>query len=362
MLALAIGVIVLGTYQRVQLATLETTGGDHGTQIKAVTDLLSGTNPYIWTVRSYANLKNDPGSKGYAYLPGIMYTNSVFYLFQTTLRFNYNTNISLPFLMELPSVVASVFIGLFFIKYFYNKSNWAMLFSTLFWFYNPYIYYKHSDIGYDAVTIAFLLWAFYYLEKDDVVSGVLYSLSVIFKTFPLIMIFIFLFKSKNKVVFIAAGIIMFLVFSIPFFKSIADFATYIQGALLVHGDRFVQGRPYLYYISYYYRIEFFRIIPFKAYSIGAIVSGWLATIFFTTSRLVKDKFKLAVFPFILFYTLTPVLNRTYVTWGIPFFLAGSFAFFEKKNKWAFYVINCAYWLFIYWYIAQWKDGFHIWHP
>jgi hypothetical protein len=361
-LIITVLVIMLGTYTRIQLALNLSEGGDYSTHLRAVNELLSGINPYNWTLKSYQDLANDPGNKGYAYFPGIMYVNALLFLIHLFLKFNLGTYISLPFLFQLPSIIATIFVCIFFIKFFYRRNNFVMLFCTLFWLYNPHLLSRKSDVGYDTVTIALLLWGLYFLEKDDVLSAVLFALGVIFKTFPLIALFIFLLKAKNKFVFIAAGIIIFLVFSIPFFRSIQDFVTYIQGSLLVHGNRFVQGRPFLYYIAYFYRIEFFRIIPFKFYSISAIVTGWAWPFVLRIRGFITDKYKQAIFPFLSFYILTPVLNRTYLVWAIPFFLIGSYMFFEKRHKWAFYVINLVYWVFAYWYLIQWKDGFHIWRP
>ncbi len=362
LLILTVLVIILGTYTRIRLALVTAGGGDFSTHMRAVNDFVRGINPYIWTVKTFQNLDKDPGNKGYAYFPGILYTNAFLFLLQLFFNFKLGIYLSLPFLFQLPGIVATIFVCLFFIKYFYKKNNLAMLFCTLFWLYNPYLLSRKNDLGSDAVTSALLLWALYFLEKDDVLSAVLFGLGVIFKTFPLIALFIFLLKAKSRFKFIAAGIIIFLVFSFPFFRSVGDFVTYIQGSILVHGNRFVQGRPILYYIAYYYGIEFFRIIPFKVYSISAIVTGWIWPFILRIRRMVTDKYKQMVFPFLSFYILTPVLNRTYLAWAIPFFLIGSYAFFEKKNKWAFYAVNLVYWVFAYWYLIQWKDGFDIWRP
>ena len=346
-------------YYRVGLALKTTEGGDYNTHIRAVTELLSGINPYKETIKSFNNLEKDPGNKGYAYFPGIMYVNTVLFLIHLILKLNFGVYTSIPFLFELPGIIATVFVCTFFIKFFNKKDNFAMLFCTLYWLLDPYLLSRHLNLGYDAVTIALLLWSLYYLEKDDVLSSTLFSLGVIIKTFPITLLFIFLLKAKNKLIFIATGIIIFLSFSIPFFRSFNDFSTYIQGSLLVHGNRFVQGRPFLYYISYLYSIELFRIIPFSFYSISAIVSGWIWPFLFKIKGFITDKYELAIFPFLSFYILTPVLNRTYMVWAIPFFLVGSYQIFEKKHKWAFYAVNLAYWAFSYWYLYQWKDGFHI---
>ncbi len=361
-LIVTILIIVLGLAQRLDHAWHTSLGGDAQTHLRAVTELFSGVNPYAWTVETYKNLENDPGNKGYAYLPGIMYMNSAFYLFHLALKYSFGINLHLPFLFLLPSVISSLFIGIFFIKYFYNKNQLAMLFCNIAWFFNSYFVAQKNDVGYDAVAVALLLWALHFLEKDDVKSSALFSLAVIVKTFPIVLLPIFLMKSKNKLLFVVTGIIMFLSFSVPFLTSKSDFLTYIQGALLVHGDRFVQGRPFLYYLSYYEKIELFRIIPFKFYSLGSILIGWVISIVLRTFNVIKDKYELSVFPIVVFLVLTPVLNRSYLVWGIPLILVGTYSFFQQRHSRLFYSINIFVWVFFYWYLLQWKDGFHIWHP
>lgn len=362
LLLLTIIVILIGTGYRLYFVSLIKDGGDFGTHEQAIQQLFMGVNPYTSTLESYDNLDDEPYDKGYAYLPAIMYTNSIFYFVHLLLKLDYNIIINASVFFSLPGVIASVFIGVFFIKHFYKENDLAMLFCTIIWFANPLFIIKETSEGYDGVTVCLMLWALHFLEDDDVLSGSLYALAILFKTFPIILIFVFLLKAKNKLLFILSGLIMFTVFSLPFLKSVNDFVTYIRGALLVHGNRFVQGRPYLWYISWYGKIELVRIIPFKFYSLASIVSGWLVTPFTLMFISLKNKYTVSLFPFLLFYLLTPVLNRTYILWGLPIFLVGTYHLLNKKHAKVFYIINVAYWLFLYWYLVQWKDGFDIWHP
>ncbi len=359
LLFLTIVVVVVGTYKRLVIALDGGAGGDYSTHIRAVDELLLGKNPYAWTVASYATLDADPGNKGYAYLPGIMYMNSVLKIASLFFSYSLGINLALPFLMKFPGILATLSVVGFFVVIFYKKDHWALLFSTVLWLFNPYFYIKESLLGYDAVTIALMVWSLFYLAKDEVTSGVLYALSVIFKTFPVILGFIFLLRTKDRIRFILAAAYIFLLVSVPFYT---DLETFLKGSVFVHGNRFVQGRPYLYYISYFYHVELFRIISFEFYSIASIVSGWLVAIVLEKLGWIKDKFALAVFPFLTFYLFTPVLNRTYPIWGMPIFLVGTYRLFTGKYRFLFYVLNFGYWVFVCWYLRQWKDGFHIWHP
>lgn len=354
--------IVISTSYRLNIALNSKPGGDLQTHIRAVEELNTGINPYLWTIESFHNDK-DPNNKGYAYFPSIMYVNTPLRLLSIQMTNSYSDSITLMSkLYFLPGIIANVFICMFFIVFYYRINKFAMLFSLIFWLFNPYFVLKQNLLAYDAITIAFLLWALYFLQKDDVISGVLFAIAFSFKTFPIILLFVFLLKSKSAIKFILSGAFVGLFLSIPFLKSFFDFSTYLKGAFFVHGNRFIQGRPFLFYISYFYKVELFQIIPFKFYSIGSIVFGWISSVLLYFTNLIKNKYALSVFPFIIFYVLTPVLNRTYVVWGIPFFLVGFYNLFGKKYKFLFYGVNVFYWFFIYWYLGQWKDGFHIWRP
>lgn len=360
-----------GFYTRLNLASTSPPGGDFSTHMRAVSDLFAGKNPYEWTLSTYENLKNDPTNKGYAYFPGIMYVNAFLLSFWLILKHSCGMAVEPAFFLHLPGILANLGVGLFLFFYLVKRDKIAALFSVVFWTFNFYLVLKNSLAGFDAVPILFLLLALNFLQKDDVFSGFFFSLSVLFKTFAVITFPLFLFRSKKPWKFLVAGFVTALAFSIPFMGNWPDFWTYVQGALLVRGDRFVQGRPFLYFISYYFSVEFFRIIPFGFYSLGSIFSGWILISLNKVVSLIKsvsrfsilNKYSIVVLPFISFYVLTPVLNRTYLLWGVPFFLLGSYEFFESKGKtWLFYVLNSFYWVFCYFYLAVWKDGFHIWHP
>ena len=370
-------ILLFGFLWRLNLAKTSCTGepskGDYSTHVRAVSDLIAGKNPYEWTIASYNNLENDPTNKGYAYFPGILYVNCFLYIFSLITSFSFNLSSFLfdpIFLFKLPGIVSNLGVGIFLLVYFYyiKKDKLAALFSVSFWTFNFYFVLKNSLAGFDSVPVLFMLLSLYYLSKDDILSGFFFALSVLFKTFPVILFPLFLFRSKKPLKFLLAGFTTAFFFSIPFMRSWQDFWIYIQGALLVHGHRFVQGRPFLYYISYYYSVELFRIIPFGFYSLSSIFSGWVLiglNKFITTFKkitFVKNKYAVAMLPFISFYTLTPVLNRTYLLWAVPVFLLGGYNFFKRKKVLVlFYLFNIFYWGFCYWYLAQWHDGFHIWH-
>jgi hypothetical protein len=202
----------------------------------------------------------------------------------------------------------------------------------------------------------------YLLKKDSVLSGASYALSVGVKTFPLILLPIMLFKTKDKKSFIISVLIVGLVVSLPFMNSLDNFVTYLNGAVLIHSQRFIQGRPFLFYISYFYKIEFFQIIPFKVYTLLALFGGWVVCSLLYLKKVVRNEYILSLIAFTIFYVFTPVLNRTYLLWFLPIFSVGLYYIIEKRYIYLYYIATLSFWLFYYYYLIGWKDGFHIWRP
>jgi hypothetical protein len=355
LLILSVLVLLTGYFYRIILILLSPTGGDDGTHIEAIQNFLSGVNPYEQTVSSYSHLEEAPSSKGYAYFPAILYVYTI--LYKISLLFPKNPELMGVF-FRLPGVLANLGVGLFLLQYFYKKNKLAMFYSVTFWTFNYFLLARNSLARFDALPVFFLLLALNQQEKNDIKAGIFFSISVLFKTFPVILFPLFMFKSKKPLVFLGIGLLTALLFSFPFITNLTDISTYIQGTLLVHSERFIQGRPFLYYLSYLIHIEFFRVIPFWFYSLGSIVFGWVALCLNRIFNIIKNKYVASLFPFFIFYLLTPVLNRSFLLWWIPVFLIGTFEGLQKKHLPLFYFITAIFWGLFYWYLAQWDNGFH----
>jgi len=290
-------------------------------------------------------------------LPGFLYINYVFYIIHLITKINFD------YLWKIPLLLADLGVGLLLVKQLYKKNFPALLLGLLVWFLNPYFYLKTNYVYLDPLPVFFMFLALFYLEKDDVLAGASYAFSIALKTFPLVLFPIFLFKSKNKLQFLASVALIGVVISLPFMTSVEDFTTYLRGALLVHEERFVQGRPFLFYISYFYHVEFFQIVPFQVYTYLAMFSGWVVSSAVYLLKWIRDKYALSIIPLALFYVFTPVLNRTYLIWLIPILVVGLYNLVSgKKYMWFYYAVLGFYWGFYYWYLVPWKDGFHIWRP
>lgn len=339
------------------ISDFESVGKDYKTHIKAIETLLAGQNPYYDTIASY----NDPyaatmGSHGYAYLPGFLYLNTALLLMAQA------TSIPYQILWKLPNFLSELVIGLLLYKYFHKKDRLLSLIFPILWFYNPYTLTRSGYTYLDSVPILFIFLSLNYLSKSDIKTGIMYSLSILFKPFGIILLPIFLYKSNNKVVFLVTGLVMFILSSLPFTNTLDNFLTFLQGSLLVHSNRVVQGRPFLFYISYFYKVEFFQIIPIRYYSLAALILPWLSTALLLLYSRVKDKFALSLIAFVIFYIFTPVLNRTYTIWFLPILFVGLYNEFYITKKYLILLPVVLYYTFFILYLNAWKYGFQIYRP
>jgi hypothetical protein len=368
-ITLLVAIFVVAFVQRVQY--FDQTGKDVYAYEKAVTDLLTGVNPYQWTVDSYSN-PDDPGNHGFAYLPGLLYIYSPLYILHLA------SNIPVQYLWKIPVLLADLGVGILLVKFF-TKAREDDLFrggvlttlALLVWFFNPYFYYKTNYVYSDPLPIFFMFLSLWLIKKDDVLAGAMYAVSVALKTFPYLIFPVMLIKAKSKRDFLLAGIITGLFFALPFITNIQDLMLLLKGSIFVHSERYIQGRPFLFYISYFYKVELFQIIPFTVYTLLASFSGWVISSLLYFLKWLRDKYSLALIPFLTFYLFTPVLNRTYLIWFIPLFISGVWRCLDSKKRleskpWLkvalFSLILVTYWGFYFWYLVQWKDGFHIWRP
>lgn len=358
-LGLALLIFSFAIFSRVQL--FQGVGKDIYAYEKAVIDLIEGRNPYTWTVESFSN-PDDPGNHGFAYLPALMYINIIGYLIHLL-----SPTISLAVLWKIPILLADIGVGILIVKFFKDKPWYLSVLGLLVWFFNPYFYLKSNYVYTDPLPIFFMFLSLWYLKKDSVVSGASFAFAVGLKTFPILLLPLMFIKSKTWKQFLVAIVIVGLALSAPFLRSWEMFSTFINGSLLIHGERFVQGRPFLFYISYFYKVELFQIIPLWVYTVLASFLGWLLVPIIYYFTKIKNEYVLSLVPFVSFYVFTPVLNRTYLMWFLPLLVVGLYNLVDKyinfkHKKWGYVFLVCLFWVFNYHYLAIWKDGFHIWRP
>lgn len=336
---------------------IDQVGKDSETYKRAVLELLSEKNPYEWTIRSFTYGK-DPWNHGFAYLPALLYVYAPLYILGVLI-----TGLNYIILWKIPIILADLIIGVLLFQFLSRKNYYIGLLATAAWLFNPYLIFVENYTYADSLAILFMFLALLNLEEYDGTAGFFYALSVAFKTFPLLLFPIFLLKSKNTAKFIIGGLIVAIIISLPFMKSVEYFQTYVMGSLLVHGDRAMQGRPFFWYISYLTSLEFIRIIPLGVYSVLASFSGWIVTSVILISKkikdtLISDKFVLSLISFSLFYAFTHVLNRTYLLWFMPILFVALSRLL--KGNVAYYAVSVlAFYGFYAWYLIIWIDGFHI---
>jgi len=327
-------------------------GGDKKTYVKAITDFIAGRNPYEWTITTYSDQKEYESDLGYAYLPGFLFLLSPIYAYAMFFNLPYDL------LSKIPVLICDLLIGILIYKKIAKHNYLAGLFGFLIWYINPYFLLKDTYTLNDQIPTLFMLLSLIYLGKDSVKTGAFFALSVIFKTYALVLFPIYLLLVKNKKEFILSGLTIFLAFSFPFMKSFTDFYNYIYGSLFVHGARDIQGRPFLFYISYWLDLEFIQEIPVQIYSYLAMFGSWVLILFSYFVLKIKDKYLLGMIAAFNFYLFTPVLNRTYLLWFWPLFIFGAFSLGKIKHPIWYYIITISYFAFYYFYLQKWGLGFH----
>lgn len=350
-ISLLLLLILVSSYEKYKV--FDESGGDLEIYRNTVRSFLKGENPYEYTVKSFTFLYDEYGNElahGYAYLPTLMYVQAPLY------KLSESTGLPLQRVWKIPLLAADIGVAILLIFLLYRKNYLATLFAVGIWSYHPFFYQIHSYTNWEPFPVFFLLLALLFLGKKDFLSGLFYAVAFSFKTFPIILFPLFLIKSKNKFKFLIAGAFLALFISIPFMKSGEDFSQYINGSLLVHGERELQGRPILSYLTYYTPLNFGQVGFTKIYAYLAIFAPWVITGWLIFKKGISNKYLLAGMSFLTYYLLTPVLNRTHLIWGIPFFILAVFEA-TKEKKWLFYSILGLFYVFYAWYLGQWFRGF-----
>ncbi len=357
----AVGAIYM-YYARIdRIMTTNIKGGDFKVFTDAASSFIDGTSPYADAIESFSDLDTDPNSKGYAYPSGYLYMYSILYTAENIFLYTFDLEVPAYAIYALPFFIFHFLITIFIYKFLKNEALYIRLFACTLWLFNPYFLTKGDFENRDLVPIFLSLVAFYYLKKDSVITGALLAGSMLFKIYPVILVPLFLFEVKNKKQFVLAGLLTFFAGSLPFLTSFTELKNYILGGFFVHGDRFIQGRPFLWYLRYYYKLDLIEVVPFKIYALLSVTSAWVLTVVLYALKY-KNLFFTTVWAFLLFYLFTPVLNRTYILWGLPFFAIAYCGIKKPRLKIVYTIILFLGWLFLYWYLDIWNDGFDIWHP
>ncbi|MFC1624961.1 hypothetical protein ACFL15_01140, partial [Patescibacteria group bacterium] len=138
-----------------------------------------------------------------------------------------------------------------------------------------------------------------------------------------------------------------------------DIQNYIKGSLLVHRDRDPQGRPFLFLIKWFTALPIFSVALARIYVYVATFGGWVVTSFLYLTKKVKDVYILSMISFLIFFIFTPVLNRTYLIWFIPFLILGLERVFKNKCRAAFLASIVLFYVFYAWYLSLWVRGVRV---
>lgn len=331
---------------------LDEAGGDLSTYRQAVTEYISGINPYKNTVKSFTMPELDL-DHGYAYFPTLLYIYTPLY------KLHLAYDIPLQRIWKSAVFVAEIGVAFMIFKLLYKKNYFACVVGLAMWLLNPFLITRNSYVYNEPFGILFMLLALYYLEKNDFWTGVFFAISFSFKAFPVILFPMFFIKSRNKIVFLAGGASVALLISIPFMKNLERFWTYLQGAILVHGVRDPQGRPILFMANNFLGLPPYSLKLAAIYKYLSIILGWVVTSYLLIKKKVLDKYVLSVISFSLFYLFTPVLARTYMLWFIPIYVIGMYEVFKNKKRVWYYASLVAFYVFYATYLFFWSQGVRI---
>lgn len=328
-------------------------GGDHPVYKKAVLDFSSGINPYKYTYFSYCIRSLD---KGYAYFPTLLYIMTAMW------KFNVITNADIPtaILWKIPVLLADLGVAYLIYDYFTaRKEKFLAIVAAGIWLFNPYflVIYEYSLL--DPIQVFFLFLALKYLEKSTLKTAFFYALAVSTKIIPVILFPLFLVKTKRKVKFLFIFLLVLMILSLPFLTSLQDIFYYINGAVLVHQDRTIQGRPILSFLTFFVQnlgVTFYQEFYPSIYSKISLFIGPILSLYLLVKKKVSNKYILTAITFACYFLLTPVFNRTHFLWGFPFFIITFYEITKGKKRVITYGLLVGLYLILTFYLLLWDKG------
>jgi hypothetical protein len=101
---------------------------------------------------------------------------------------------------------------------------WNAFLGLAVWVFNPFVLYSSTNAKYEVVMLIFLLLAFVWLEKgSEIEATILFTISSMIKPVPLLILPIFLYKSRYRVRNILIFIGLFFILSLPFLFTPFDY-------------------------------------------------------------------------------------------------------------------------------------------
>lgn len=176
---------------------------------------------------------------------------------------------------------------------------------------------------FDVIPIAFLLLAVYFFEKRRELHSLLFlSIAIAFKTWPILVLFHFIHRLKNKKLLWIIPTIPFMsviVYSLLFHVSVVDIVYPVlsyRGAYGVWGTGFIIAKLGV------HSSLFFKILS------NLVTLGCMLTfLFWRKISLTESLFR----SLLLFFVITPTFGIQWLAWLIPFILL-------TKNRYRFLLI------------------------
>jgi len=161
---------------------------------RALDSLLKGENPYTETIKTYNYKEGDRANPdhGFAYFPLFLYVLIPLYylapIFDTTLFA----------LSRIPVFIGDIICGIILLRILYKKDYIASFVASFVYFFNPYNLTKDTYTFFDPLAVLFIFLSIVYLNKNNVLSGIFFAISIGFKSFAYILFPLLFLLSKEK--------------------------------------------------------------------------------------------------------------------------------------------------------------------
>jgi hypothetical protein len=202
-----------------------------------------------------------------------------------------------------------ILTGLVIYKILDNGQFWNSFLGLAIWVFNPFVLNSSTNAKYEVVMLLFLLLAFFWLEKgNEIDATILFTTSIMIKPVPILILPIFLYKSRNRVRNLLIIIGLFLILSLPFLLTPFDYFQSLTFNVLGRGPAGHPGygifgqvqRPYSVIVSAISLCLMLIIVYIKFRSFDIYLIGFLV-------------FMVAL----SFYWIT---FKQYFVWSVPFLI------------------------------------------
>ncbi|WP_287588138.1 glycosyltransferase 87 family protein [Candidatus Borrarchaeum sp.] len=276
-----------------------------------VKEFLLGKNIYAEEL----SRKSIWSTQRYGYPPLHLYLSAALYVISILVNESHLT-ITQYFLF-----IIDIMVGLLIYKILNNGRFWNSFFGLILWIFNPFVLYNSSHAKYEVIMILFMLLAFAWLDKGkEIEATVFYTISIMIKPIPILMLPLFLYKLKNRIQSIAIGLGIFLILSLPFLITPLTYFQALTFSQIGRGPAGDQGFGI-----------FAQVHTLYSSIISKISMSIILIIIYTKFR----EYDLYITSFLVYIATVSffwVLYKQYFVWFIPFLIIVVFKNLRFKKE------------------------------